>query len=209
MTGEVYGLKRCAKLKVVVLGPDGAGKSTVIRGLSSWLEQQGIFVKVRHLKPNVAKLGFGKPVTIVVDPHGKPPRSTLLSIAKIVVWLLEEWLASFIEGRKETLLLYDRYYHDLLVDPLRYRYGGPTWAAILIGKLMPKPDLWVLLDAPANVLQARKSEVSLKETARQRDAYLAFARSQKSFAIVDASQPLDKVVTDAERAITKMSLLTR
>jgi hypothetical protein len=62
------------------------------------------------------------------------PRSALTSLAKILVWLMEEWYANLFWDKKGTLLICDRYYHDLLVDPRRYRYGGPAWAAKLVGK---------------------------------------------------------------------------
>jgi thymidylate kinase len=157
---------------------------------------------MRHLKPRLVIPQRGEAVTIVVDPHGKPPRSALVSLAKIFVWLMEEWYANLFQNQKNVLLICDRYYHDLLVDPKRYRYGGPQWAAKLVGKLIPQPRLWVLLDAPTEVLRARKQEVPLEETTRQHQAYLAFVRNQRNHAIVDASQPLDKVIADAEHAIT-------
>lgn len=141
-------------------------------------------------------------VTINVDPHGKPPRSVLTSVVKIFVWLLEEWYVYLFQYRNEMLLICDRYYHDLLVDPIRYRYGGPRWTALLVGKLMPRPNLWVLLDAPAEVLQARKQEVSPEETARLRREYLTFVRRQQNYVIVDASQSLENVVAEVEHAVT-------
>jgi thymidylate kinase len=159
---------------------------------------------MRHLKPRLVNLRPGEVVTIVVDPHGKPPRSALISLAKILVWLFEEWYANLFLEEIETLLICDRYYHDLLVDPIRYRYGGPLWAARLVGMLMPQPRLWVLLDAPAEVLQTRKQEVSMKETARQREAYLAFVQNQKNHAVVDASKSLVEVIEDVKHTIFKM-----
>jgi thymidylate kinase len=99
------------------------------------------------------------------------------------------------------LLICDRYYHDLLVDPKRYRYGGPAWAAELVGKLMPQPKLWILLDAPAEVLQARKQEVTLEESARQRQEYLDFVRKQRNHLVVDASKSLDRVITEIAKAL--------
>lgn len=158
-------------------------------------------VKMRHLKPRLAKPRSGDPVTVVVDPHGKPQRSALLSLAKILVWLMEEWYANLFQDQREELLICDRYYHDLLVDPIRYRYGGPAWAARLVGELMPQPDLWVLLDAPPDILQARKHEVPPEETSRQRDAYVVFVRKQNNHLIVDASQSLDRVIADVAHAI--------
>lgn len=191
------------ELKIVILGPDGAGKSSVIRGVIDALHSSGRSVKMRYLKPQIVKLRRGKQVTVNPDPHGKPARSALTSLAKIVVWLMEEWYASLFRESGETLFICDRYYHDLLVDPLRYRYGGPLWAARLIGMLVPQPRLWILLDAPAEVLQARKQEVPLEETSRQCAAYRAFVRSRRDFVIVDAAQSLDLVVADVARAITK------
>lgn len=190
-------------MKIVVLGPDGAGKSSVINGILGKLNQGGRVVKMRHLKPRPAFPMRGDPATINPDPHGKPPRSALTSVAKIILWLMEEWYANLFQDKKEELLICDRYYHDLLVDPIRYRYGGPLWIARLAGKLIPQPMLWVLLDAPTEVLQARKQEVSLEETARQRQAYLSLVQKQRNYVIVDASQPLGKVITDVEHDIAE------
>jgi hypothetical protein len=163
-------------------------------------------LKMRHLKPRLVILRHTDSLTVVTDPHGKPPRSALISVAKISVWLIEEWYASIFQDRKNVLLICDRYYHDLLIDPKRYRYGGPDWVAKQVGMLMPQPDLWVLLDAPAEVLQARKQEVPLNETLRQRDEYLSFIHGQGNSVIVDAAQSLDKVISDVENAVTRTSV---
>jgi thymidylate kinase len=189
------------KLKVVILGPDGAGKTSVIQRLKEILVQAGRVVQIRHLKPRIFVLRRGEPVTIVVDPHGKPNRSALFSLAKIFVWFFEEWYANLFWDDKSAMIICDRYYHDLLIDSRRYRYGGPRWAANLVGKLIPMPDLWVLLDAPVEVLQARKQEVTAMECARQRQAYLSFVQNQRNHVIVDASQSLAKVIRDVELAI--------
>jgi thymidylate kinase len=146
---------------------------------------------------------------INASPHGRPPRSVLASLAKILVWLMEEWYAHLFWDKKQALLVCDRYYHDLLIDPLRYRYGGPPWMARLVGRLMPQPQLWILLDAPAELLQARKQEVSREESARQRQAYLAFVRHERAHAIIDAAQPLDKVIDDVERAVAAIDGASR
>lgn len=160
-------------------------------------------VKMRHLKPRMVAQLRGQQITIVYDPHGKPPRGAFLSLVKIVIWLGEEWYARLFHEEKGTHLICDRYYHDLLVDPKRYRFGAPLWTARFIGRLMPQPRLWILLNAPAEVLQARKQEVAAEETARQCKAYLDFIRTRQKHVVVDASQPLDKVITDAERAINE------
>jgi thymidylate kinase len=185
----------------VILGPDGAGKSSVILGLIYKLSESGQSVKMRHLKPRLVSLLRSEPGLTVVEPHGKPPRTAVVSIVKILLWLVEEWQANLFQDDRAALLICDRYYHDLLIDPKRYRYGGPVWVAKLVGKLMPRPSMWILLDAPAAVLQRRKQEVPFNETARQRLAYLTFIEKQQRYAVVNAAQPLEKVIADAENAI--------
>jgi len=174
----------------------------VIDGLMRRLNLVGRVVKMRHLKPRYVAQFRGQPATIVVDPHGKPPRGTLSSLIKIWVWFFEEWYANLFQEKSDTLLVCDRYFHDLLVDPKRFRFGAPLWTAELVGKLMPRPRLWILLNAPASVLQSRKQEVLPEETARQCQAYLAFVSKQREHVIVDASQPLEKVIADVENAIS-------
>ena len=186
---------------VALMGVDGSGKSRVITGLQTRLSHAARKLEFRHLRP---RLLFGRKGTqgvVVTDPHAKPPRSSLTSIAKVVAWLAEEWIGQFIRRRQITLRISDRFYHDLLVDPIRYRYGGPMWLARLVGLLMPEPDLWLLLDAPVEVVRARKQEVSEKETARQLDAYRSFIKTRKHYAIIDASQPVDTVIGHANAAI--------
>lgn len=193
------------KLKIVLLGPDGAGKSSVIAGVVDRLTRSGYNAKMRHLKPQLVMPQLrDNPNSIVVDPHGRPPRSAFLSLAKIFVWLAEEWWAHFFQQKKGTLLICDRYYHDLLVDPKRFRFGAPLWIARLVGRLMPQPRLWILLDASPEVLQARKQEVPPEETARQCLAYRDFICKRSDHVIVDASRPLDIVVGHVESAIRRV-----
>ena len=189
---------------VSVLGPDGAGKSAVLRALEPQLANTAKVINVRHLKPDIFFRKRRQSAGPVTDPHGKPPRSTAASLLKFVLWALECWIDRLLTDRSNrTLDIWDRYYHDLLVDPLRYRYGGPMWLARWIGKIVPRPDLWIVFDAPTEVLQARKQEVSFAETARQRQGYLDLARGMNNAVVVDASQPLEKVVGDVIRAIVE------
>jgi thymidylate kinase len=101
-------------------------------------------------------------------------------------------------------VLHDRHLVDALVDPDRYRYAGPRWLLRLIWRLIPKPDLIVLLDAPAEVLQARKQEVAFEVTARQRDAYRALLGELGGGRVVDVSGPMEQVASDVDNIILKL-----
>jgi thymidylate kinase len=82
-----------------------------------------------------------------------------------------------------------------LVDPLRYRLPAQSekFARWLVS-LAPRPDLYVLLDAPAEVVQRRKSELPLAESHRQRVAYLKMLEAIRDKLLVNANCPVDEVV---------------
>ena len=107
------------------------------------------------------------------DPHGQPARGTLISVFKLAYLLVANWLGYLVAVRPQLahgkLVLFDRYFPDCLVDPKRYRLPASCRRMTeLIARLLPQPDLYVVLDAPASVLQERKHEVTLAESERQR-----------------------------------------
>ena len=193
---------RPAGLVVAVLGPDGAGKSSVIERLAAALAPAFRRTHRLHLRPRIGAGGGGAAVT---DPHAKPPRGALASVAKLAYFLLDYWVGYTVRlwplKVRWTLVLFDRYYHDILADPLRYRYGAPLRLAALAGRLVPKPDLTLVLDAPAETLQARKREVPAEETARQREAYRDLAARLDNAVVIDADRPPERVAADAARAV--------
>jgi len=87
------------------------------------------------------------------------------------------------------------------VDQRRYRLCVPPFIVRLGHFFLKKPDLVVLLDAPAEVLQSRKQEVPLTETERQRTAYLELVQGLSNGRVIDATQPPEKVGADITRAI--------
>ncbi|BCL60055.1 hypothetical protein DGMP_07480 [Desulfomarina profundi] len=185
---------------ICFLGADGSGKSTVISAVANELQGTTKIIAHYHLKPTWGKQeNSSHPVT---NPHAKPARSALFSAGKIIFWLFTYWIDRFFHGHKNpTLKIWDRYYYDLLIDPKRYRYGAPMWFAKMIGTFVPEPDLIILLDAPAEVIYARKKEVPLEETVRQRKAYLAFAHSRKNCIIIDTNKPVEESVAEACKQI--------
>ena len=197
--------KLCSKgLFVVFLGSDGSGKTAVIERIQSDLAPVfGGGTAYRHLRPGIFRKNSH--VAPVMDPYAKAPRSVGASVAKIIFWWCDYffgwWLMIRPKLADSTLVVFDRYYHDMLIDPRRYRYGGPMWMARWVGKLIPKPDMWILLDAPAEVLQARREKAPCEDVDRQRIEYLNWVRSMKNGIVIDASQTLDEVVARVNQAI--------
>ena len=195
---------RCRQgICVAFLGPDGAGKTAVGDRLQEKLAPTFRCLKRFHLRPYL--LGRGGDSNPVTDPHGEPARGFFSSITKLVYFWIDYTFGYWLKIRplkvRSTLVIFDRYYHDLLIDPKRYRYGAPAWIARFVGKLIPKPDLFIILDAPAEVINARKQEVSLEETKKQRAAYLAFAKEQGNCIVLNTDQLLDETVHDGYIAV--------
>lgn len=188
----------------VLLGPDGSGKSSVISELEARFARSGLFDVARfHWRPGVlgARSGAG-PVT---DPHRQPARASFASALQLL-YLVADWFLGYWGGivhlrAKGRLVIYDRHFIDLMVDPRRYRYGGPRWLPRWMARLIPTPDLVFLMDAPPDVLFQRKQEVTREEVARQHAAYRALVSGLPNGRVVDASRELPQVVDAVERLI--------
>ena len=193
-------------LVVVLLGADGSGKTSIVRRFS---ESESAFMNVVHchLFPGWLPLGGRGAVAseTIEHPHDARNRTMLFSAIKLIAWCLEFTLGQAIRLwrplEQGSLILFDRHAYDILVDPKRYRYGGPSWLARVFARAVPKPDLCIALDAPAETLISRKTEISFEELERQRKAYVELVGSVQNGRIVDAAQPLEDVAAAIEDII--------
>jgi len=191
-------------LTVAFIGPDGSGKSSVAADLAEELAGEFVNYSYIHGKPSVLKPKREEGSVAVTDPHALPARGKPASFAYFLFHLSDFILGGVLRLRarafKKELVIIDRYYYDFFVDLKRYRLDIPNWLVRLGYRLVVKPDLVFYLDADPEVLQRRKQEVPLEETARQRKSYLALAQWLPQAHILDASQPQEAVVQDAKRA---------
>lgn len=192
---------------IAFLGCDGSGKSTIIARIEQQLKQAGHEVRRGHWRPDPLDAGRDTP-SQVEDPHGIPPRGALTSIAKLG-WLWLSWWMGWLRGYGRSdrtgYLLFDRYHADLLVDPQRYRYGGPMALARIATAMMPQPDVVIFLDAEPDTLHSRKQEVPPKALAHSRKRYLALCQTHQRFHVIDASHPVDEVVSQVSAKLTSPS----
>ena len=185
---------------IAFLGCDGSGKSAVIGAVAGHMRAAGEPVTLGHWRPVAFgkrhKTGGGEAAD---DPHGSAPRGLAGSVLKLF-WLGINWWVGwfrFLRWQAKTgVVIFDRYHVDLTLDPRRYRYGGPMWLARWACRWMPQPDMVFYLDAPPDVLLARKQEVPKASLEKSRAAYLRLARGNARIHVIDAARPLDEVVED-------------
>ena len=190
---------------LVLLGPDGVGKTTLLDAVRQSLAP--VFNGNTDARTFAPALLSRCPQAPSGRPHEKAARSVPESVAKALYWLLYYSLGYHLTVRpalaRSTLVLNHRYLIDALADPKRYRYGGPLWILHLVWRLSVKPDLVILLDAPAEVVQARKREVPFEETARQREVYQSLVGGMSNGTIIDATQPIEKEVAEVNEFILR------
>jgi thymidylate kinase len=195
-------------VSVIFLGPDGAGKSSVVQAMGQSLADAFPRAACYSFPPALRDRFLHRPQATDNRPHEPPLRSWPASVVRaILYWSVYNTLGYYVTVRlalgRSTLVMHDRHFVDALVDPRRYRYGGPLWLLRLIWRIVPKPDLLILLDAPPAVLQARKQEVPFEESARQREAYLSLMQTMKNGYVVDAARPLEYVVGDVNDIVLR------
>lgn len=182
--------------EICVLGMDGAGKGTVIQAL---LRRVGSRIKeqeVIHLKPKVRRPSREVPGTCA-EPHAAPPRTKVFSVLKLLWWVaLYRWHRSFHGHKNSTLIIWDRYIYDILVDPRRYRVALPHWLLGMIARLAPVPDSIVVLDVTPDIAFNRKQEVALADLVTIRQGYLELAASRSNTKVISTAGSVDESVEE-------------
>lgn len=199
---------------LAVVGPDGVGKTSFIEGLGARLAQLQagkpdaiINAHFRpHLLPNIRELLTGRKEEAAAfhNPHRAAPAGFPSSILRLgyywADYLLGYWSVVRRNSGAGRTVIFDRYFHDFIVDPRRSRLSLPGWMPRLLLLMTPQPDLVFFLDGDPDLVFARKQELPRDEIARQLDAYRALAACDPGrFVRLDAAQAPDLIVEDALR----------
>lgn len=186
---------------IAILGCDGSGKSSVIEKLTYQLLEQDHRVQHGHWRPSLFGAYSAKAKkSSAPNPHGSSDRGSFSSLLKLL-WIgfnwWFEWLRVLRKASRNGYLVFDRFHADLIVDPFRYRYGGSMRLAEWFTKLMPQPDLVIYLDAPIETLLSRKREVAAEALNKARESYLNMCAQPDNYFVLDASNSINQVVSEA------------
>ena len=166
-------------MSVALLGPDGAGKSTLASELASGFCFPG----------TTAYMGLWQ-------GDDEPARSRWRGWRRVVLRpadSLRRYLAGRIQKQLGRLVVFDRYTYDAYLPPRPPLVRAKRVYFSLLAHTCPGPDLVVLLDAPGEVLAARKDEHTAEELDWQRRHFLRLRERVAGLQVVDAARPKDEV----------------
>ncbi len=210
---------------VVMLGPDGAGKSTIADRTAGQLYKNPykiarryeynfrIMPELKTFKRKIAGLLGRKIVeTKTVAPgtylsgmnrdHG-----ALKGSAYVTYYALDFILGRLQLGKlrgQGALLVFARYFHDYYYQR---GYGKvPRWYLRFLEFLVPKPDLIFYLHRDAEEIYQGKPELELAEIQRQQEIIRSLVNSRPTAATIDASGGIDSTVEEVCQRIQRYFL---
>jgi hypothetical protein len=150
----------------------------------------------------------GRALSDSTQPHARQAFGRVTS-----VFLLGYYWVDFLVGgllhdlptkTRSGLIVRERGWWDLAVDPHRYRMQVRPGPVRLLGALLPRPDLVIVLEAEADVLRDRKPELERPELERQLVAWRSASPDGVPTVRVDVSRPVDDVLRDASEAVVRV-----
>ena len=197
---------------IAIVGPDGTGKSTIVRELAK--TDDWIFLEIigRHWRPGVLPQ-LGTFIGRRGPPPGeaRPPRRTAGRFAglRLTYYALDVLVGSLLSDRsaagRQKLVVYDRCFLDMVVDPLRY--GLPTGNGVrLIWSLLPKPDRIVALVGDPVAIHRRKPELPIADVGEQLATWRGLAAAGLVSDSVNVDRPIDDVVESVRKLVVRAFL---
>ena len=223
--------KALTGISVAFVGPDGAGKSTVVeRLLSAWpgctrfvfmgagIDQANYSLPTSRWLTRRKRQRLEK---LLEDPEVLPPARLLsndqqttisggriIKIAGLLNRLAEEWYRAIVVGifkLRGFVVLCDRHF----IFEHRLDSSEPNELLSvrlhnwLLRRFYPRPDIVVFLDADAAFLQKRKMEWPVEHLEYQRQTIIKQRSLVGHFVTIDTTQPLAVVVDQVANEIVQ------
>jgi thymidylate kinase len=192
---------------IVIAGPDGAGKSTLSSALPAAAFGAAPVLHVHH-RFRVLPHRENSDVDIT-RPQDQRPYPPWLSWAKSVYLFVDYQLGWQLRVRpfvtRGGWVILERGWWDVAIDQRRYRLQSSAWLLRAMGRLLPRPDLVIILTAPVQTLLSRKAELSPAEFERQLKGWSTVLPQNVTRAFIDGTRsPTDVVgsAVDTVRCVT-------
>lgn len=187
---------------VVIVGPDGVGKTTLARNLLARYDGPTAYF---HFRPPVRG-----PVRSMPRTHPRPAPSKgkkrgsvvlgWLRLGRNFVWFWLAYLATVLPTvRRGALVVGDRWAYGYVAQPYALKYYGPEWLARLAVRALPEPDVVLSLVADPVVIHARKQELEIGEIETEIELWGELSASH--VVVLDASPAPETIAETAARII--------
>jgi thymidylate kinase len=201
-------------------GIDGAGKSTQISQLESWLRDSGLSTRLVTFWDDVVVLcqvreymshrafkgdqGIGSPDN-PLQRRDKNVTSWPVTASRFFFYFADAMSLAFktrrLKKSSTDVLIFDRYIYDELANlPLHSRFVRAFVRMTL--SLVPKPDVAYVIDADPEAAIARKPEYPLDFLHRNRHAYLDMSRLAGTISVIQPDS-IDAMQASIRRKITQ------
>jgi thymidylate kinase len=206
---------------VALIGIDGAGKSTVARDVVGRLpfeagylymgvnlEASPVMLPTTRAALAIKRRRGGRSDMTVGHSEsasrGNGPIASIRRLVRIANWLAEEGYRALLARRiqrRPAVVVFDRhffcdYYASAVSPGGRRRALDARIHGYVLRRWYPRPDLTLFLDAPPEVLLARKGGETVERLSQRRLEYLDLQRVMPAFQVVDADRPVGEVVDD-------------
>jgi energy-coupling factor transporter ATP-binding protein EcfA2 len=200
---------------IAVVGPDGAGKSTICAALLEGVLRDTPVLHVRFAKllPRRINLSGVMAPRPGQEDHTRlrtyPPQYSFpVALAKAAYLYCDHLLGWIVRVRplrnRGGCVLFERGWWDMAVDPRRYRLARLRGLLWTLGRFLPQPELVIVLEASAEVINERKAQLPIAELERQRQAWRQSLPRKQRRVYIDASLPTAEVVDAVEEALASL-----
>lgn len=195
---------------VALIGPDGAGKTTLTRML---MQSRLARFKYLYMGIDIPGSNVALPTARLVQRLRARRRGQgrvaafVRGYARLVHRLADEWFRQIVSWSYEWrgyTVLYDRHFALDFAPEIVSGAGWPLHKRLhgwCLQRLYPLPDLIIFLDAPGELLFARKGELTVQELERRRQGFLLMGSRLPGFVRVDASRPLPEVYAEISHLV--------
>jgi thymidylate kinase len=173
-------------LTIALVGPDGAGKSTIAERIKS-----GMGLPVRCLYMGLWRRGSSR----------MPRLAGVFEIALRPFRIWGRYVAAIGHRRLGRIVVFDRYPLDATLPPKGRLVRLKRAYFWFLARCAPAPDMLIILDAPGEVLFARKGEEDPLSLESDRRHFRALADRVRNAFIVDVSCTTDDVFHQVDSLI--------